>query len=65
MTKRELAARAALFREGTRRIYEGDRKLVEGDMWLFEMFHFLGDVEEKLSGEQRQERVLSKLPVIA
>lgn len=42
----ELARKARLFREGTKRLYEsqGDR----ADMWLFELWHFLGDVEAAL-----------------
>jgi hypothetical protein len=43
----ELARKAALFREGTKRIYEGQGD--RADMWFFELFHFLGDVQEALT----------------
>jgi hypothetical protein len=42
----ELARKAALFREGTRRLFEAGAN--EGDMWFFELWHFLGDVQEAL-----------------
>jgi hypothetical protein len=63
-TKRELAGRAELFREGARRAYEGDRPLVKNDMWLFELFHFLGDVQEKLGEYPRSEIEPTGKPVI-
>lgn len=34
-----LARKAALFQEGAKRLFDRD-----GDMWVFELFHFLGDV---------------------
>jgi hypothetical protein len=47
----ELARKAALFREGAKRIYEGQG--AKADMWYFELFHFLDDVEKALSDAQR------------
>lgn len=47
----ELARKAALFREGTRRLYEGHGPN-SGDMWFFELWHFLGDVETALSPQE-------------
>jgi hypothetical protein len=46
----DLARKAALFREGTKRIYEGQGD--RADMWFFELWHFLGDVEEALAHPQ-------------
>ena len=38
-----LHRKALLFKEGAKRQYDGT-----GDMWFFELWHFLGDVEEQL-----------------
>jgi hypothetical protein len=46
-TRLMLARKAALFRVGTKRIYEGQGD--RADMWFFELFHFLGDVESALA----------------
>ena len=45
-----LARRAAMFREGTRRLFE-DEGAAKGDLWFFELWYFLGDVESALSLE--------------
>lgn len=45
----DLAYRANSFREGTKRLFYGETPPAgNGDMWLFELWHFLGDVEEVL-----------------
>lgn len=46
-TADEVARKAALFREGAKRIYDGQGD--RADMWFFELWHFLGDVEKALS----------------
>jgi hypothetical protein len=46
----ELARKAALFREGARRQYEG----IKGDMWFFDLYHFLGDVEDAAASHPEQ-----------
>lgn len=42
----DLVRKAASFREGTKRIYESQG--ASADMWFFELFHFLGDVQQAL-----------------
>lgn len=54
----ELARKAALFREGTRRIYEGQGD--RADMWFFELWHFLGDVHAALQLPLNRESVVEE-----
>ena len=61
----DLAYRANAFREGCKRKYEAG----PGDMWLFELYHFLGDVEEVLKAAPplatRRARIGGKLDLAA
>jgi hypothetical protein len=49
LDREELAHRALLFREGSRRFYDDKSRATHGDMWFFELFHFLADVNKALA----------------